>query len=247
MRSYRIWNWVARSFTAFIFAIVIPSLCLAANQSRNLHGPEQFIRTSGGTTVYNRTFTVPFYVVGPYQLHIVNGAPAGANRVAIEDAVSSGRVLLNGVEVVSPSEFSRAVATIDKMVTLSASNTLEIRLNSALNSYITLTISGTIQLADLGAARSGHTATLLSDGKVLITGGNGTSGLLSSVEVFDPATQTFASQSQSLEMARWNHTATLLSSGETLITGGEGVRGRSTVLNFMVPPQPIPRRRPSFR
>lgn len=112
-------------------------------------------------------------------------------------------------------------------MTLAAGNTLEIRLNSAPDSYIVLTISGTIHLGDLGQARSGQTATLLSNGKVLITGGSGPAGLLSSVEVFDPAALTFSLHPNPLTIARSEHTATLLPNTEALLVAGKDPQGTS--------------------
>lgn len=50
--------------------------------------------------------------------------------------------------------------------------------------------SFTILTAHLAVPRSGHTATLLASGKVLITGGaNGVAN--ASAELYDPATDTF--------------------------------------------------------
>ncbi|WP_224243718.1 Kelch repeat-containing protein [Hyalangium gracile] len=74
-------------------------------------------------------------------------------------------------------------------------------------------------VASPSAARSQHTATLLSSGQVLLTGGEGTSGALSSSELFDPATGTWTSVG-SLGTARSRHTATLLANGQVLVTGG---------------------------
>jgi hypothetical protein len=65
------------------------------------------------------------------------------------------------------------------------------------------------------AARSRHTATLLNNGKVLITGG----GRLASAELYDPATETFTPTGD-MTTPRWLHTATLLSDGKVLIAGG---------------------------
>lgn len=211
------------------------SLCLASNQSRNLIGPEKFIRTTGATTIYTRTFNVPSYVIGPYLLHIDNGNPLGTNRVAIEDAVSSGRVILNGVEVVSPSEFSKTTATTEKIVALSASNTLEVQLNSAPDSYITLTVSGVIPLGDLSQARSGHTATILSNGKVLITGGSNTTAILSSVEIFDPDTLTSTFGLNQMTTPRRDHTATLLPDREVLLVAGNDPLGTSFTAELFDP------------
>lgn len=66
------------------------------------------------------------------------------------------------------------------------------------------------------ARRSGHTATKLDDGRVLITGGDGP---LTSAEIYDPSTRAF-SDAPHLTKARSNHTATRLLDGRVLITGG---------------------------
>jgi Galactose oxidase, central domain len=72
-------------------------------------------------------------------------------------------------------------------------------------------------------ARFGHTATLLSDGKVLIVGGVESGDTVSqttpTTELYDPATGTFT-PTGSLAVARAGHTATLLNDGKVLIAGG---------------------------
>jgi WD40 repeat protein len=68
--------------------------------------------------------------------------------------------------------------------------------------------------------RATHTATLLSDGKVLVTGGIDRFGFASaSAELFDPASETFT-PTGSMETARESHTATLRNDGTVLVTGG---------------------------
>jgi len=74
----------------------------------------------------------------------------------------------------------------------------------------------------MGTARLLHTATLLSDGTVLVAGGGvagGTSGLTSS-EIFTPGTGLWTATTGSLATARQNHTATKLGDGTVLVAGG---------------------------
>src|SRR6266542_1340062 len=61
--------------------------------------------------------------------------------------------------------------------------------------------------ASMNVARASHSATRLSDGRVLIAGGENAGGALASAEVYDPATQSF-SLTGSLAAARTEHTAT---------------------------------------
>jgi hypothetical protein len=72
--------------------------------------------------------------------------------------------------------------------------------------------------------RSLHTATLLPDGKVLITGGSlrapgSQDSILASAELYDPRTDTF-SLTGTMTLARESATATLLNNGKVLIAGG---------------------------
>jgi hypothetical protein len=58
--------------------------------------------------------------------------------------------------------------------------------------------------------RSGHTATLLMDSKVLITGGTGPSSQILSSALYDPATRGFTATGNMTTPRRFGHTATLL-------------------------------------
>jgi len=68
------------------------------------------------------------------------------------------------------------------------------------------------------------TATLLSNGKVLIAGGQNSGTYLSSTELYNPVTNTFGA-SPSMNTARSLATATLLPNGKVLIAGGNGTGG----------------------
>jgi hypothetical protein len=82
--------------------------------------------------------------------------------------------------------------------------------------------SGTfIATGSMAIARTGHTATLLQDGRVLVTGGYvGTLGLLTA-ELYNPATGTWSLTGAMTARRLW-HTATLLPDGRVLIVGGTG-------------------------
>jgi hypothetical protein len=73
--------------------------------------------------------------------------------------------------------------------------------------------------------RWSHTATTLSDGRVLVTGGRTgstpTTGIvLATAEIYDPITNTWTETAGPMNVARRSHTATLLPDGRVLIAGG---------------------------
>jgi len=81
--------------------------------------------------------------------------------------------------------------------------------------------SGTfLKGADMNVAHVFHTATLLADGRVLVTGGGFSNPTITNTaEVFDPLTGLFTATG-SMTAARGFHTATLLPNGKVLIAGG---------------------------
>lgn len=76
-------------------------------------------------------------------------------------------------------------------------------------------------------ARRGHTATLLSNGKVLVTGGTDGKAVLKTAEIYDPATGQWTATPTTMRFTRRWHTATLLTDGTVLIVGG--IVGSETV------------------
>lgn len=90
-------------------------------------------------------------------------------------------------------------------------------------------------IGDLTQARSGHTATRLADGRILILGGTSRGAATSSTEIYDAATGTF-SAGATMNAARSGHTATVLADGRILIAGGDAIGSAeiydATVNNF---------------
>lgn len=80
----------------------------------------------------------------------------------------------------------------------------------------------------MATARASGTATLLTDGRVLLTGGYPGEGQppTSSAEIYDPADGTFASVGD-LEVGRADHSASLLVDGRVLLAGGFDGGGRA--------------------
>src|SRR3990170_1539247 len=117
----------------WLFALVAH----AQTPDQVLFGPTQYNRTAGAPNEYSGSFSVPASAGAPFVLRIVNGAANGQNRI------NSGWVKVNGVQVVGPADFGQNVALIERSLSLSPNNTLEVRLASAPGGYITLSVLGT--------------------------------------------------------------------------------------------------------
>jgi WD40 repeat protein len=86
----------------------------------------------------------------------------------------------------------------------------------------------------MATERRGHTATRLSDGRVLIAGGENSNGVLNQTEIYDATTDTFSAGSN-MNDARVDHTATLLSDGRVLIAGGRNSAGALSTTEIFNP------------
>ena len=92
--------------------------------------------------------------------------------------------------------------------------------------------------------RFSHTATLLSNGEVLIAGGSTTGNFagewgLDSAEIYDPATGKFAGTGR-MEVSHTCHTATLLKDGTVLIVGGDPSNLMNLVTGISIGSYPVP-------
>jgi N-acetylneuraminic acid mutarotase len=90
-------------------------------------------------------------------------------------------------------------------------------------------------------ARVNFTATLLADGRVLVTGGysrdplTGRDSITKTAEIYDPATEAWTDTAP-MSTIRKRHTATMLANGKVLVVGGETSDGIATNLAELYDP-----------
>ena len=78
---------------------------------------------------------------------------------------------------------------------------------------------------EMSTPRANHTATLLADGRVLVTGGLNSVGRgIAGAEIYNPVTNAWSSAGAMRE-ARYHHTATLLPNRKVLVAGGHQLTG----------------------
>jgi hypothetical protein len=114
-----------------------PTSLLQNTETFNVYGPQRFTRLTGLAVNIVQNFSLPAEANAPFNILVENGAPEGSNRV------SSANIKLNGSDLYTPSDFNQNVSSLTKAVTLSATNTLEVKLTSAAGSYLTITITAT--------------------------------------------------------------------------------------------------------
>jgi N-acetylneuraminic acid mutarotase len=73
-------------------------------------------------------------------------------------------------------------------------------------------------------ARQGHTASVLTNEKVLVTGGWNSGDALNSAELYDPSTGVWTVTGNMNYTRAW-HTASVLTNGTVLVTGGSNSGG----------------------
>jgi hypothetical protein len=86
---------------------------------------------------------------------------------------------------------------------------------------VEVAVVGSRPIADLGTPRSGHTATVLGDGRLLLAGGRTATGLAGGLEILDANGLPSADALTSLAWARVSHSATLLPRSQALLIGGK--------------------------
>ncbi len=82
--------------------------------------------------------------------------------------------------------------------------------------------------------RYDHTASILTNGQVLVTGGQNSSFVLNSTELYDPSTGNWT-MTGNMNNARYLHTASILTNGTVSVTGGQCIGGGTCRLEKLEP------------
>lgn len=85
--------------------------------------------------------------------------------------------------------------------------------------FCTISQAQVVQIADMNVARSGHTASQMQTGEVIVTGGLGADNYLSAAEYWDQENDEWIEVDQ-MEHARMNHAATVVDGNLLIVTGG---------------------------
>lgn len=117
--------------------------------------------------------------------------------------------------------FIRTFSTICLMMAVAPGRAQENTANHPPTLTVDQSAEGFNFTANLATARQNHTATLLPNGKVLVTGGRGTgsSPYVGNSELYDPVIGKWT-PTGSLAVARFSHQATLLHDGTVMVSGG---------------------------
>jgi hypothetical protein len=144
-------------------------------------------------------------------------AEPGSTVTVIVDETPVGTPLADGMgnwSFTQPTLLADGPHTVKVTATSLESNTHAFTVDTATST------GGWRPMGTLAATRVWHTATLLPDGKVLVTGGEDADGALPSAELYDPNMGTWR-PTGAMATARFGHTETLLGDGTVLVAGGE--------------------------
>jgi Glucodextranase, domain B/Carboxypeptidase regulatory-like domain len=118
-------------------ALLTVGTTLARAGTFTAFGPQDYTRGTGDPITVTNTFSVP----NPNTQYTLKAFNGGLQDSATE-LVSSGYVIVNGVQVLGPSNFNQNVAEIDVPVTLQALNTVSVEVRGQPGGMLTIQIIG---------------------------------------------------------------------------------------------------------
>ena len=123
-------KWLIRVLCSLAILAICPKVSAAAELT--VFGPQQYVRTTSATTVYEDQFLAQ---VGPAHLIITVGNPDGTNKV------SSARVFLNGLEIFYPNDFPSNISNYQIPVNLTESNLLRVELQGSPGDFLIIWVT----------------------------------------------------------------------------------------------------------
>jgi glucodextranase-like protein len=100
-------------------------------------GPQDYLRDTGAPVTVTSTFSAS-NLNTQYTLKVFNGGL----RDDVTELVSSGFVVVNGIQVIGPDNFNQNVTEVDVPVTLQASNTISVQVRGQPGGKLTVEILG---------------------------------------------------------------------------------------------------------
>jgi hypothetical protein len=198
------------------------TLTTGSNSITAIYGGNSTYAGSTSPVLTQSVLTVTAISVTPSTISL----PIAATQQFTATATYSNGTQGNITSSVTWNSTATTVATISSAGTATGigegATTIQATIGTIIGSAsLTGTPSPFVFTGSLNTPRVHHTATLLQNGQVLITGGTaGGSTFLGSCELYNPTTGTFTYTGSLLIPRAW-HTATLLQNGQVLITGGE--------------------------
>ena len=208
-------NWSASSIT-----VPVPSAATAGNGT--------VVVTVGGIASNAAQFTVVPNITG---LSPTSGAVGTTVTISGTSFGSTpGSVTFNGTAAI-PTNWTSGSITVPVPAGATTGNVV-VTVGGIISNGVSFTVQSLGFVATAGqmeAARYGQTATQLTNGQVLIAGGQNSSGVLNTAEIYALTSQTFAATANAMNVARWLHSATLLNDGTVLIAGGSSLSNETTL------------------
>ena len=213
-----------------------------------LSTPKMLIRVAAVAVIVVLAVSGALYLIGPGRPAVAGPSPTpGASSSLSEPASPSVRPPSPSIRLPSPSVRLPTWTATGNMITARADHTATLLPDGKVlvaggNDFVGSNFVGFLpasaELYDPSSGswtatgtmvtpRTGHTATLLPDGKVLVAGGAGGSGSdggwATSAELYDPSGGSWTATGTMVSPRQW-HTATLLPDGKVLVAGGWGSR-----------------------